>query len=204
MVYRVKPATRAGHPGFGYLIIKRCIDLAIAIGIIAVLWWALILVWALVKFTSPGPGIFAQSRVGRNGRVFTCYKFRTMAKDTRDAGTHEVSAASVTRVGRFLRRTKLDEIPQVWNILRNELSLVGPRPCLPVQTELVAARQELGVLDIKGGITGWAQIKGVDMSDPRKLAVLDREYMEQRSLMLDLKIILATATGSGQGDKVGE
>jgi lipopolysaccharide/colanic/teichoic acid biosynthesis glycosyltransferase len=166
------------------------------------LWWALVAAWLAVKFSSTGPGIFAQDRIGKGGNLFTCYKFRTMVTGTKQAGTHEVTVDSVTRVGSFLRKTKLDELPQVWNILMNELSLVGPRPCLPVQKELIAARNQYGVLDDKGGITGWAQIQGVDMSDAERLALLDAEYLNLRCISLDLKIILATATGSGQGDKI--
>jgi lipopolysaccharide/colanic/teichoic acid biosynthesis glycosyltransferase len=185
-----------------YQATKRILDIAFAFFVIVVLWWALLGAWLAVKFTSPGPGIFAQQRVGKGGLPFTCYKFRTMSLGTKEAGTHEVTADSVTAVGRFLRKTKIDELPQVWNILKNELSLVGPRPCLPVQRELVAARSDLGVLDELGGITGWAQIQNVDMSDPDRLAKLDAEYLALRTIPLDLKIILATAIGRGQGDKV--
>jgi len=113
-----------------------------------------------------------------------------------------VTVESVTTVGQFLRKTKIDELPQVWNILKNELSLVGPRPCLPMQRELVSARSDLGVLDEIGGITGWAQIQNVDMSDPDRLAKLDAEYLALRTIPFDLKIILATAIGRGRGDKV--
>lgn len=185
-----------------YRTIKRILDLAFALFVIVILWWVLLGAWLTVKFTSPGPGVFTQQRVGKGGLPFTCYKFRTMRLGTKEAGTHEVTADSVTAVGRFLRKTKIDELPQVWNILRNELSLVGPRPCLPVQRELVSARSNLGVLDDVGGITGWAQIQNVDMSDPDRLAKLDAEYLALRTIPLDLKIILATAIGRGQGDKV--
>ena len=185
-----------------YQTIKRILDVAFALFVIVALWWLLLSAWLVVKFTSPGPGIFAQQRVGKKGLSFTCYKFRTMSLGTKDAATHETSANSVTKVGHFLRKTKIDELPQVWNILKNELSLVGPRPCLPVQQELVAARSNLGVLDAIGGISGWAQIQNVDMSDPDRLAKLDAEYLVLRTIPLDLKIILATAIGRGQGDKV--
>lgn len=181
---------------------KRIVDISFAIFVIGALWWALLGAWLAVKATSPGPGIFAQQRVGKGGRPFTCYKFRTMSLGTKEAGTHEVTADSVTAVGGFLRKTKIDELPQVWNILRNELSLVGPRPCLPVQQNLIKARADLGVLDASGGITGWAQIQNVDMSDPVRLATLDAEYLALRTIPLDLKIILATAIGHGQGDKI--
>ena len=185
-----------------YHTIKRILDIAFASFVIVILWWVLLGAWLAVKLTSPGPGIFSQQRVGKSGLLFTCYKFRTMRLGTKEAGTHETASNSVTKVGHFLRKTKLDELPQAWNILKNELSLVGPRPCLPMQRELVAARSNLGVLDDIGGISGWAQIQNVDMSDPDRLAILDAEYLALRTISLDLKIILATAIGRGQGDKV--
>jgi len=184
-----------------YRIIKRGLDLLFAVAVIGLLWWALLIVWALVKYGSQGPGIFAQERVGRYGNTFTCYKFRTMQQGTVQAGTHEVSQASVTPIGRFLRKTKLDELPQVWNILKNEISLIGPRPGLPVQKDLFAARQAWGVFDVKPGISGLAQVNNIDMSDPEKLAKWDARYIALQSLMLDLKITIATVRGGGQGDK---
>jgi lipopolysaccharide/colanic/teichoic acid biosynthesis glycosyltransferase len=113
-----------------------------------------------------------------------------------------MTADAITGVGAFLRKTKIDELPQVWNILRGELSLVGPRPGLPVQTKLTDERQAHGVFSVLPGITGLAQINGVDMSDPERLARMDAHYIAQRGLLLDLKIILATFLGRGQGDKV--
>lgn len=187
-----------------YQIAKRGMDLLFAISVIGLLWWALLIVWILVKLSSPGPGIFAQERVGQHGKTFVCYKFRTMQQGTLQAGTHEVSAASVTPIGRFLRGTKLDELPQAWNILKNEISLIGPRPGLPVQKELFAARQAQGVFAIKPGISGLAQVNNVDMSDPEKLAGWDARYIALQSLILDIKITLATVRGGGQGDKISK
>ena len=185
-----------------YAFSKRIVDLCFAVSVLALFWWVLVITWLVVKVSSPGGSLFIQERVGKNGVVFNCVKFRTMASGTKQVASHELTTNSVTKVGAFLRKTKLDELPQIWNIFKNELSLVGPRPCLPAQTELVAARNELGVLSVKGGITGWAQIKGVDMSDPIRLAQLDAEYLNLRGVIMDLKIIIATATGHGQGDKV--
>lgn len=184
-----------------YKVMKRGIDLLFAVAVIALLWWALIIVWALVRYGSPGPGIFAQERVGLYGKKFTCYKFRTMQEGTVQAGTHEVSQAHVTPAGRVLRRTKFDELPQVWNIFKNEISLIGPRPGLPVQKELFDARKSRNVLDVKPGISGLAQVNNVDMSDPEKLAKWDARYLALQSVVLDIKIILATLRGGGQGDK---
>lgn len=185
-----------------YQAIRRTMDLVFAVSVLLLFWWALVLIWILIRFQSPGPGIFAQTRIGRHGTAFTCYKFRTMRLGTPQAGTHEVSAQAVTPLGHFLRRTKLDELPQVWNILRNEISLVGPRPCLPVQTELIEARRRRGVLALKPGISGLAQINGIDMSDPEVLARWDARYMALQSLILDLRIVLATVLGRGGGDRV--
>lgn len=185
-----------------YVFTKRALDVSISVLIALLFWWALILVWLAVKLTSPGPGIFAQRRIGLNGSEFTCYKFRTMRQGTTQAGTHEVSEQAVTRLGRFLRRAKLDELPQIWNILRNEISLIGPRPCLPSQTELIEARRRRGVLKIKPGISGLAQINGIDMSKPEVLASWDARYLALRSILLDVKIMLATARGRGNGDRV--
>lgn len=184
-----------------YKAIKRVIDLFFVVAVIAFFWWALLIIWALVRFGSSGPGIFAQERVGLHGKIFTCYKFRTMQYGTVQAGTHEVSQASVTPIGRFLRRTKLDELPQVWNILRNEISLIGPRPGLPVQRELFEARRIKNIFDVKPGISGLAQVNDIDMSDPTELANWDAKYIALQSLTLDAKIIFATVRGGGQGDK---
>lgn len=180
---------------------RKIIDLAFVFTVVFGLWWVLLIAWMAVKFTSTGPGVFAQNRVGKNGKVFHCYKFRTMHLGTENVGTHNVDARQITKVGRFLRRTKIDELPQFWNILVNDMSLVGPRPCLPVQQELISARLERGVLIENGGITGLSQINNVDMSDPVKLAKLDADYFALRTVPLDLKIMIATAIGRGQGDK---
>jgi len=193
---------QAENPYFS--ILKRLIDLGFAVSVIVLLWWLLALIWVAVRVQSLGPGIIAQTRVGRNGVEFTCYKYRTMRVGTIQAGTHEVSADAVTVLGRFLRQTKLDELPQIINILRNEISLIGPRPCLPVQLELIEARRRCGVLDIKPGISGLAQINGIDMSDPQRLATWDHRYMCLQSLLLDTRIAFATLLGKGQGDRVNK
>lgn len=185
-----------------FRITKRLLDLAFVVVVVGLLWWLLIGIWVAVRQGSKGPGIFAQDRVGRHGKTFVCYKFRTMEQGTVNAGTHEVSAASVTKLGKFLRHTKIDELPQIWNILRNQVSLIGPRPGLPVQTELYAARAAKGVFAVKPGISGFAQIKGIDMSDPDLLAKTDAEYIALQSTLLDIKIILRTLLGGGKGDKI--
>ncbi len=181
---------------------KRVIDVSFSLAILILFFWGLALIWLFVRLQSDGPGIFAQERVGRSGKIFSCYKFRTMYLDTANKATHEVSARSITPLGKFLRRTKLDELPQVFNILKGELSLVGPRPCLPIQAQLVHLRTVNGVLNVLPGITGLAQVNQIDMSDPETLVKWDRMYVEQQSIWLDLKIIAATIGGRGSGDKV--
>lgn len=185
-----------------YNIFRITIDFSFCFVTISLFWWLLVFCWVTIKASSAGPGLFVQERVGINGKIFKCYKFRTMFQGTKQAGTHEISHSSVTPFGSFLRKTKIDELPQILNILRGELSLIGPRPCLPVQSELVQERLKRNVLDIKPGITGLAQVQGIDMSDPTKLAEKDAEYLHRRTLILDLKIAVRTVTGGGSGDNV--
>lgn len=186
-----------------YSVLQRIADLLFACAVATLLSPILIAAWIAIRMDSPGPAIFKQERVGKFGGVFECYKFRTMATGTKQAGSHEVSVSSITRVGKFLRRTKIDELPQILNIFSNEMSLVGPRPSLPSQLSLIAARRTLGVYDVKPGITGLAQINGIDMSTPELLAQYDARYIACRSLLLDMKILIATFVGQGQGDAVG-
>lgn len=185
-----------------YASLKRAVDLLGAVSVLLLAGWAMVLIALYVRFDSKGPAIFAQTRVGRQGRTFTCYKFRTMSVGTAQVATHQIQSAAVTRAGAFLRRTKLDELPQVVNVLLNQMSLVGPRPCLPVQHELIARREERGVLQLKPGVTGLAQINDIDMSDPDRLAAWDDRYGVFRTIAGDFKILLRTAIGKGGGDRV--
>jgi lipopolysaccharide/colanic/teichoic acid biosynthesis glycosyltransferase len=187
---------------FYYRAFRKTIDLAVSLVLILGLGLIVLLIWIIIKLDSPGPGLFAQIRVGRNGSLFTCYKLRTMKLGTLQIGTHELSAGHITRLGGFLRKFKIDEIPQVINILRGEMTLVGPRPCLPVQTHLISERKKLGVLDVLPGITGLSQVQNIDMSNPEILAQSDAKYLNLRSILLDFKIIIATIRGRGFGDKV--
>lgn len=149
-----------------------------------------------------GSPLFRQERVGRHQKPFTLVKFRTMAVDTASVATHLASASSVTSFGRFLRRTKLDELPQLWNVLKGEMSLVGPRPGLFNQTELTAARQQQGVFEVRPGITGLAQVNGIDMSTPEYLAEVDAQMIRQMSLVNYFRYIVLTVTGKGTGDRI--
>ncbi|TPL01803.1 MULTISPECIES: sugar transferase [unclassified Mesorhizobium] len=171
---------------------KRALDLAVAVPMLVAAAPVLLVALLAIRATSPGPAIFSQTRVGRGGALFACRKLRTMYRATPSLPTHEAPAGSVTAVGKVLRATKIDELPQLWNVLKGEMSLVGPRPCLPTQTELIERRRELGVLTALPGITGLAQIKGIDMSDPRLCAETDAAYINAASTGLDLKILLGT------------
>lgn len=181
----------------------RSLDLLISASGLVVLSPILAILLLALKATSPGPAIFAQTRVGRHERPFTCFKLRTMAVGTPNAGSHEVSAASVTRMGHVLRRLKLDELPQLWNVLRGDMSLVGPRPGLPVQLELLAARRRHGIYSVRPGVTGPAQVAGIDMSQPAALAVVDETFAARPTVRAYLRYIAMTLVGHGRGDRVG-
>jgi O-antigen biosynthesis protein WbqP len=148
-----------------------------------------------IRLTSAGPAIFRQERVGRGGATFFCLKLRTMHAGTAHAPSHETGAAAITPLGRWLRRLKLDELPQLWNVFVGDMSLVGPRPCLPSQRELIAARQRLGVDRIRPGITGVSQVAGLDMSEPERLAAKDATYLADMSVGHDVAILLQTFLG---------
>lgn len=146
--------------------------------------------------------LFRQQRVGRHQQPFTLIKFRTMRPDTASVATHLADANAVTALGRCLRRTKLDELPQLWNVLTGDMSLVGPRPCLLTQTELIAARQALGVYEARPGITGLAQIRGIDMSTPECLAETDAQMIASLGLTQYFGYIVRTIIGQGSGDRI--
>jgi lipopolysaccharide/colanic/teichoic acid biosynthesis glycosyltransferase len=160
--------------------------------------WLGVLVWISIKLTSEGPGLIFQQRVGKGGRLFKCLKFRTMVANTPNMGTHEVEPSSITKLGAFLRKTKIDELPQVINLLRGEMSLVGPRPCLPNQIDVIAARELRGVFDVRPGITGLSQVYGIDMSDPARLAVTDEFYIASLSMLSEFRIIFFTFFSKAQ------
>ena len=173
-------------------LLARLTEASIAMVGLVVLSPVIVAAALAVRVTSPGPALLVQDRVGRNEAPFRCLKLRTMWKDTAAVPTHEASAGGITPVGRFLRRTKLDELPQLWNVLKGEMSFVGPRPCLLTQEALISARRRRDVYALRPGITGLAQARGVDMTDPERLAAIDAEYLAKRSLRLDAEILLAT------------
>jgi len=178
---------------------KRAFDISTCALLLLLSWPLLLLVIIGIRLQSPGKAVFSQIRVGKDGRPFTCYKLRTMYSGTGNLPTHQVDASAITAFGEHLRRFKIDELPQLWNVLIGDMSLVGPRPCLPSQIELVEVRRRLGVLDVRPGITGLAQISGIDMSNANRLAEVDARYVRTQSLLGDFKLILATLRGQGVG-----
>ncbi len=162
----------------------------------------LLLVLTFAGLFDTGSPLFTQVRVGRGQRPFRLVKFRTMQLDTPSVGTHLANATAVTRWGAFLRRTKLDELPQLWNVLKGEMSLVGPRPCLFNQYELIEERDARGVFAARPGITGMAQIMGIDMSTPRQLAETDARMLACLGVATYFSYLIKTVTGAGQGDRI--
>jgi O-antigen biosynthesis protein WbqP len=162
----------------------------------------LLVVVLLVGLFDTGAPLFRQQRVGRHQQPFTLWKFRTMRRDAASVPTHFADPAVVTPLGRLLRRSKLDELPQLWNVLRGDMSLVGPRPCLFSQDALIAARQARGVYAARPGITGLAQVNGIDMSTPERLAEADQQMLARLTLGAYFGYLLATVLGRGQGDRL--
>jgi len=161
----------------------------------------LVILYIIGLFDTGSP-IFMQERVGRNKKPFTLIKFRTMTVDTASVASHLASTASITPFGGFLRKTKLDELPQLWNVLKGEMSLVGPRPGLFNQVDLTRERAAKSVFAVRPGITGLAQVNEIDMSTPELLAKTDREMIDTMTIGNYFKYILMTVTGSGSGDRV--
>lgn len=164
----------------------------------------LLFVLILVGWFDTGSPLFFQQRVGRYKKPFTLVKFRTMHKDTAHVASHLASTGSITGFGGFLRKTKLDELPQLWNVLKGDMSLVGPRPSLFNQHELIAERENRGVFQARPGITGLAQVNQIDMSTPSLLAETDALMLSGLNVPAYFKYILMTLSGKGSGDKVGK
>lgn len=160
-----------------------------------------LVLWILGLLDTGSP-LFRQERVGRHQKPFTLVKFRTMRPDTQSVATHLANPAAVTPLGAFLRRTKLDELPQLWNVLKGDMSLVGPRPCLFNQTELIVERASRGVFAARPGITGLSQINGIDMSTPKLLADTDARMLQDLGLSAYFTYTIKTVTGAGRGDRI--
>jgi O-antigen biosynthesis protein WbqP len=167
--------------------------LSLIVGVLLII--PFMIVWILVKITSPGPAIHWSKRIGRNNAVFLMPKFRTMLIDTPQVATHLLSNGKsyLTPVGSFLRKTSLDEIPQLWSVIIGDMNLVGPRPALFNQDDLKKLRTEYGIEKLAPGVTGWAQINGRDELSIEEKVKYDKEYLERRSLSFDIKIIFLTA-----------
>lgn len=174
---------------------KRLVDLVFTVAVGAVMLVPIVVVALLVRLTSRGPILYWSDRVGRRNAIFRMPKFRTMRVDTPAVATHllEAPASYLTPVGGFLRRTSLDELPQLWSILTGEMSVVGPRPALFNQDDLIALRTAAGIDALVPGLTGWAQVNGRDELSIEEKVRLDVEYLSRRSVPFDLHIIARTA-----------
>jgi len=161
-----------------------------------------LLLLTVIGFFDTGSPIFRQTRMGRHQKPFTLVKFRTMRPNTASVATHLADASAITPLGSFLRKTKLDELPQLWNVLKGEMSLVGPRPCLFNQVELIQERDRRGVFKARPGITGLAQVHGIDMSTPELLAETDARMLSGLTIKNYFSYIFMTISGQGAGDRV--
>lgn len=180
-----------------YMRMKRCLDFILALAAFVLFWWVFLILCIAVKIDSPGPVFFKQKRVGLHKTYFNILKFRTMRIDTpKDMPTHMLSNPEqyITKVGKFLRKSSLDELPQILNILAGEMSIVGPRPALWNQYDLIEERDKYGANDVLPGLTGWAQINGRDELEIPVKAKLDGEYVEKFGPVMDMKCFLGTIT----------
>ena len=173
---------------------KRFFDIFVSIFAVIFLSPLFLAVAIMILITDGAPVLFKQERVGKDNKLFTVYKFRTMQNGTGDIATAELDDANekITKTGKFLRLTSIDELPQLFNILNGTMSLVGPRPLIPAEKEIRELRAQYGVYSVRPGITGYAQINGRDNIDDETKALLDKEYVEKQSFMFDLKIIFST------------
>ena len=179
----------------------RILDISLAFLAILILWPLIIFIYFLIYLDNKSP-IFYQERIGKNMKRFTLIKFRTMTIGTKSRATHLIDNSRITKLGKLLRKIKLDELPQLWNVLKGDMSLVGPRPCLPSQLELIDNRRKYNLYKYLPGITGLAQIKGIDMSDPVLLSETDYVMMRNLNLSKYFYYLFLTFIGSGFGDPV--
>lgn len=179
----------------------RILDVVIACAGLVITSPLLLLVSG-IGFVQTRSPLFTQRRVGRHQQPFVLVKFRTMLPATASVATHLADASAITSFGRFLRRTKLDELPQLWNVVKGDMSLVGPRPCLYNQQEVIRARAQRGVFNARPGITGLAQIRDIDMSTPELLAEMDAQMLESLTPAHYFCYIFLTLLGRGSGDRV--
>lgn len=173
---------------------KRVLDFLISLFALIILSPLFLIVSVGVLISDGSPVFFRQKRVGKNNELFEIYKFRTMKRGTENVASNDLSDADVkiTRFGKILRATSIDELPQLLNILNGSMSLIGPRPLIPEETRIRELREKYNVYSVRPGITGWAQVNGRDNVSAEKKAQLDKEYVEKQSLMLDIKIFFMT------------
>jgi lipopolysaccharide/colanic/teichoic acid biosynthesis glycosyltransferase len=181
---------------------KRAFDLTLALLLAIPAALACSVAALLIWFDDHANPFFVQMRLGRDERPFRLVKLRTMRVGTGDRPSHETVRGSITRIGSIMRRTKLDELPQLWNVLCGDMSFVGPRPGLPSQIELAECRRRHGVDRLIPGITGVSQVRGLDMSTPERLAEMDATYTGDWSAARDIRLLIRTGMGSGRGDAV--
>lgn len=190
-----------------YTKVKRVLDFVLSLGACVILSPVLLVLCIAIKIDSRGPVLFKQKRVGIHKTCFPIYKFRTMRIDTpKDMPTHLLTNPDqyITKAGHFLRRSSLDELPQLFNILKGDMSFVGPRPALWNQDDLVAEREKYGANDVMPGLTGWAQINGRDELEIPVKAKLDGEYVKRMSFGFDVKCFLGTFSSVLRADGVVE
>lgn len=175
--------------------IKRTFDIVLSLLLIVIFSPLAILLWLAVRMTSPGPAVYWSNRVGKHNHIFRMPKLRSMRIDTPAVATHLLDnpAKWLTPIGAFLRKSSLDELPQLWSILKGDMSFVGPRPALFNQDDLIALRTQAGVDQLVPGLTGWAQVNGRDELPIPQKVLLDTEYLHKKSLVFDLKILWMTA-----------
>lgn len=173
---------------------KRIFDLSLVFISVIILFIPILLIALAVRLSSNGPVLYWSDRVGCNSKIFRMPKFRSMRTDTPDVASHllQEPEAWLTPIGNFLRKSSLDELPQIWSVLKKEMSFVGPRPALYNQSDLIALREEAGIDKLLPGITGWAQINGRDELNIEEKVLFDKEYLYKKSIFFDLKIILLT------------
>lgn len=173
---------------------KRVLDFLISLFALIILSPLFLIVSVGVLISDGSPVFFCQKRVGKNNELFEIYKFRTMKRGTENVASNDLSDADVkiTRFGKILRATSIDELPQLLNILNGSMSLIGPRPLIPEETRIRELREKYNVYSVRPGITGWAQVNGRDNVSAEKKALLDKEYVEKQSLMFDIKIFFMT------------
>ncbi len=175
-----------------YPLVKRIGDIALAVLLLLLLLPVYALLALIIKLQDGGPAIFKQKRVGKNGQEFLFYKFRSMSDSTPNVESRETQKLQITPFGNFIRRTNLDELPQFFNVLKGDMSFIGPRPPIPSQKELVEMRRANGALALQPGLTGWAQVNAYDGMPPEQKAAFDGEYAQRLSLGLDLLILVKT------------